>query len=75
VQVRILGPLRVFDGSDQVGLSPQSRRLLGILAVAHGQSVSVDKIAEYLADGDLDGSKLRTAVSRLRKVLATASRQ
>ena len=30
---------------------------------------SADRIAEHLADGDVDGSKIRTAVSRLRKVL------
>ena len=69
MQVRILGPIRVFDGCDEVALSPQLRRLLGLLAVAEGGSVSGDRIAEYLADGDHDGSKLRTAVSRLRKVL------
>ena len=35
----------------------------------HGSEVSADRIAECLSDGDLDGSKLRNAVLRLRKVL------
>ena len=69
VQVRILGPIQVIDGDGEVALSPQQRRLLALLAVAQGGYVSADVIAEYIADGDAHGSKLRTAVSRLRKVL------
>jgi predicted ATPase/class 3 adenylate cyclase len=69
VQVRILGPIQVFDEDGEAALSPQSRRLLGLLAVHHGTEVSADRIAECLSDGDLDGSKLRNAVLRLRKVL------
>ena len=69
VQVRILGPIRVFDEDGEAALSPQSRRLLGLLIVNLGSDVSADKIAECLSDGDLDGSKLRNAVLRLRKVL------
>jgi len=69
VHVRILGPIRVFDEDGEAALSPQSRRLLGLLVVNLGSDVSADKIAECLSDGDLDGSKLRNAVLRLRKVL------
>ena len=69
VQVRILGPIQVFDDNGEAALSPQSRRLLALLAVHQGSEVSADRIAECLSDGDLDGSKLRNAVLRLRKVL------
>jgi predicted ATPase/class 3 adenylate cyclase len=69
VQVRILGPIQVLDENGEAALSPQSRRLLALLAVHQGSEVSADRIAECLSDGDLDGSKLRNAVLRLRKVL------
>lgn len=69
VQVQILGPIRVFGEDGEAALSPQSRRLLALLAVNQGSQVSADRIAECLSDGDLDGSKLRNAVLRLRKVL------
>ncbi len=69
VQVRILGPIEVIESGGDMPLTPQLRRLLGLLVIADGGYVSADRIAEYLADGDVDGSKIRTAVSRLRKVL------
>ncbi len=69
VQVRILGPIEVIESGGDKPLTPQLRRLLGLLVVADGGYVSSDRIAEHLADGDVDGSKIRTAVSRLRKVL------
>ena len=69
VQVRILGPIEVIESGGDKPLTPQLRRLLGLLVVADGGYVSSDRIAEHLADGDIDGSKIRTAVSRLRKVL------
>lgn len=69
VQVQILGPIGVTESGVEVPLTPQLRRLLGLLVVADGGYVSADRIAEHLADGDVDGSKIRTAVSRLRKVL------
>ena len=69
VQINVLGPITVLDGHHEVALSPQSKRLLGLLVVAQGTVVSSDRIAEYVADGRVDGSTVRTAVSRLRKVL------
>ena len=69
VQVRILGPIEVVESGGEMPLTPQLRRLLALLVVANGGYVSADRIAEHLADGDVDGSKIRTAVSRLRKVL------
>jgi predicted ATPase/class 3 adenylate cyclase len=64
-----LGPIEAFDGDAPVTLSPQLRRLLGLLVVADGMVVSADRLAEYIADGSTDGSTVRTAVSRLRKAL------
>jgi predicted ATPase/class 3 adenylate cyclase len=52
-----------------LALTPQLRRLAALLTVSDGAPVSADRIAEYLADGPVDGSAVRTAVSRLRKVL------
>ena len=70
ISVRVLGPVAVF-GEDGVegALSPELRRLLGLLVVADGAPVSADRLAEYVAEGNVDGSTVRTAVSRLRKVL------
>ncbi|MGB0113713.1 MAG: BTAD domain-containing putative transcriptional regulator, partial [Ilumatobacteraceae bacterium] len=69
VRVEILGPIRVADGDRVQPLSPQLRRLVGILAASAGQAVSSSRLAEYVADGNTEGSTVRTAVSRVRKVL------
>jgi predicted ATPase/class 3 adenylate cyclase len=69
VHVRVLGPVRVDDNGVDVALTPQLRRLLGLLVVADGAPVSADRLAEYIAEGRMEGSTVRTAVSRLRKVL------
>jgi len=68
VQVRILGPIQVIGDDGEQALSPQLRRLLGLLALLTALCVGrCDRRVH--ADGDLHGSKLRTAISRLRKVL------
>ncbi len=67
--VRVLGSIEVV-ADEPVVLAPQLRRLLGLLVVANGDVVSAHRIAEYVAEGgDHAGSAVRTAVSRLRKVL------
>ena len=72
MQVCVLGPVEVWDGDQRVGsLPPQACRLLAVLAVTPGQTVSTSRIAEYVAGGRLDGSTVRTAISRLRKVLGS----
>jgi predicted ATPase/class 3 adenylate cyclase len=72
MQVCVLGPVEVWDDGKRVGsLPPQACRLLAVLAVRPGQTVSTSRIAEYVAGGRLDGSTVRTAVSRLRKVLGS----
>ena len=72
MQVSVLGPVEVWDGGQRVGsLPPQARRLLAVLAATPGRTVSASRIAEYVAGGKLDGSTVRTAVGRLRKVLGS----
>jgi len=69
VRLGILGPIEIWDGDDSVVLTPQLRRLVGLLVAADGATVSTDRIAEHVADGRSDGSVIRTAISRLRKSL------
>lgn len=69
VHVRILGPVGVTESGVEIPMRPNLCRLLALLVVADGGFVPLDRIAEHLADGDLDGSRIRTAVSRLRKVV------
>jgi predicted ATPase/class 3 adenylate cyclase len=73
MRVCILGTVEVWDLGRRVRpLAPQSCRLLAMLAATPGQTVSSARIAEYVAGGSLDKSAVRTAVSRLRKVLGNA---
>jgi predicted ATPase/class 3 adenylate cyclase len=70
MQVGVLGPIEIWDGDERVTpLTPQASRLLAMLVATPGQRVSSSRIAEHVAGGKLDGSTVRTAVSRLRKVL------
>lgn len=69
VQVGVLGSIQVTIEGTRHTLSPQLRRLLGLLVVADGDVVAADRLAEYVADGHTDSSAVRTAVSRLRKAL------
>ena len=68
--VRILGAVEVRGHGDGVTpLSPKARRLLAMLAATPGRTVTADSLAEYVMGGISAGSAVRTAVSRLRKVL------
>jgi class 3 adenylate cyclase len=67
----ILGPIEIWEDGKPVVLTPQLRRLVGLLVAADGATVSTDRIAEHVADGRSDGSVIRTAISRLRKSLGT----
>ena len=70
VRVGVLGEVVVWRGDGQlVPLPPQLRRLLAILVAAEGASVSADRIAEHVTDGRFDSSAIRTAISRLRRIL------
>ena len=69
MKIRVLGPIEVEDGGERASLSPQLRRLLGVLVAADGRPVSADRLAMDVADGRAEGSTVRTAVSRLRKIV------
>jgi len=43
VELQVLGPVRVVDGDEELGLGgPRQRRLLAVLVLADGRPVSVD---------------------------------
>jgi DNA-binding SARP family transcriptional activator len=66
----VLGEVVVWGGDGEVvPLPPQLRRLLAILVAAEGASVSADRIAEHVTGGRFDSSAIRTAISRLRRIL------
>ena len=70
MRLGILGRIEIWEESGAaVALTPQLRRLVALLVSAAGAPVSSERIAEYIADGRVDGSVIRTAVSRLRKTL------
>ena len=67
----MLGSVEVRDDvGSSIALTPQLRRLVALLAVADGGVVSTDRIAEHVADGHVEGSAIRMAVSRLRRTLS-----
>ena len=68
MRVEVLGQIQVVSDGAVVAVSPQLRRLIGLLVAAGGETVSSARLAEYVADGMAD-STVRTAVSRLRKVV------
>ncbi len=68
VRLGILGPIEIWDDRNEpVSLTPQLRRLVGLLVSANGSTVPTERIADHVADGRVEGSVIRTAVSRLRK--------
>ncbi|MFN3257783.1 MAG: BTAD domain-containing putative transcriptional regulator [Ilumatobacter sp.] len=70
MQIQVLGPIQVTTDVDVVvTLSPQLKRLLGLLVIADGQPVSTGRLAEYVVDPKSSGSTVRTAVSRLRRIV------
>lgn len=72
MRICVLGSVGVWVDGEWVGsLSPQTRRLLAMMVSMASDSLSPQQIGEYLTAGACDGSRIRTAVSRLRKVLGT----
>jgi predicted ATPase/DNA-binding SARP family transcriptional activator len=77
VDVRILGPLEVWDGSEQLVVdSPRQRSILALLAVTPNVVVSVDRIVDELwgdTPPESAQSTVRYHVSKLRSALGDAA--
>jgi DNA-binding SARP family transcriptional activator/predicted ATPase len=73
LEVRLLGPIEVERGGEQVALGGQKPRiLLAVLALEPGRVVSVDRLVEALWPGDPPETALHAVqvyVSQLRKAL------
>lgn len=67
MQCDVLGPIRVIDDGAVLAIgSERQRRLLGVLVLRAGTSVSSDVLCEHLG---VSPGALRVAVSRLRAVV------
>jgi predicted ATPase/class 3 adenylate cyclase len=68
MQFDVLGPLRVVDDAGNALVLPSAaqRRLMSLLILRAGSVVPSDVLEEHL---ELSGGALRTAISRLRRVL------
>src|SRR5262245_24477042 len=74
MEIRVLGPVGLRDGGNEVSLGGQrQRRLLAALVVNAGRVVSVDRLVEAVWAGDETSDRaaktLRTYISRLRLTL------
>jgi DNA-binding SARP family transcriptional activator len=73
MDVQILGPLRVLRDGVELDLGrPKQRLLFAVLAVAGGETVSVDRLVDELWGNDPPprvASSLQAYVSKLRQVL------
>ena len=77
MQVRVLGPVEVFDGHRLAIGGPRQRRIVAALAMHTGEVVSVDRLAE-VAWGDEEPPETATAnvrsyVNRIRDGLGGVS--
>lgn len=77
MEFRILGPLELFDGEQNLALgTPRTRALLAVLLTAPGQLFSIDRLVDELwpEEPPEDARALiHSYISRLRRVLGTAS--
>ncbi|HZM83720.1 MAG TPA: winged helix-turn-helix domain-containing protein [Candidatus Limnocylindrales bacterium] len=72
VSIRVLGPVEVTVGADQIRLSRLQRHLIAAMAVEPGRVVPVDVLCEALwgEDQPRDGrNRVQALVSSLRRVL------
>jgi predicted ATPase/DNA-binding SARP family transcriptional activator len=76
VEFRILGPLEVVAGDQQVPVSgSRERALLAVLLIHAGEVVSADRLIDLLWGDDLPGNPanaLQVVVSRVRRALEAA---
>ncbi|NGY58531.1 hypothetical protein G7043_06230 [Lentzea sp. NEAU-D13] len=77
MEFRILGPLELFDGEQNLALgTPRTRALLAVLLTAPGQLFSIDRLVDELwpEEPPEDARALiHSYISRLRRVLGNAS--
>lgn len=77
MEVRILGPLEVWEGSEPLVVdSPRQRALLALLAIHANEAVSVDRIVDDLWGGSPPASarsSVRYHMSKLRSSLGDAA--
>ncbi|MCP3974280.1 MAG: tetratricopeptide repeat protein [bacterium] len=77
MDVRILGPLEVWEGSEQLVLdSPRQRSILALLTIHANEVVSVDRIADELwgeSPPESVQSTVRYHLSKLRSALGDAA--
>jgi DNA-binding SARP family transcriptional activator len=76
LDIRLLGPLELrYRGADIPISAARLRRLLGVLLIHRGRTVSIDRLVDEVWENDPPDSALaalRVHVSRLRKMLAAA---
>ena len=76
MELRLLGPVELWDGADQVTLGRMKERsLLGVLALSSGKPVGVRVLIEALWDDSPPGNvrkDIQIYVSRLRRYLRDA---
>jgi DNA-binding SARP family transcriptional activator len=76
LRIRLLGPVAVLVEGRPVFPGPQGRRLLALLAVAIGHTVSGDHLTDLLwgePDSPHDADALHSQISRLRRLLGDES--
>ncbi|MDQ4090284.1 MAG: tetratricopeptide repeat protein [Actinomycetota bacterium] len=78
LQIRILGPLEVTDGTRRLDVGgPRQRALLARLAVSANRVVAVDTLLEELWGSDVSAGEkpaLQAQASRIRRALGDTSR-
>jgi DNA-binding SARP family transcriptional activator/tetratricopeptide (TPR) repeat protein len=76
MELRLLGPVRMWCGGEEVPLGrPRQRCVLAVLAMTPGEPVGVDQLVARVWGETMPGDPrnvLYTHISRLRRTLATA---
>jgi DNA-binding SARP family transcriptional activator len=76
LEIRVLGPIEVLRGGNQVSLGRTTLTLLAGLAVAPRRVISVDALIDYIWDAEPPRNPraaLHNGVSRLRRILGEGS--
>src|SRR5918995_6399095 len=76
VEVRVLGPVELADGTSMIRLAPAERTLLAALASRLGERVAADVLEDALWPGERPPSARKTLqghVMRLRRALGASA--